>query len=71
MSAVRRTYDPFRPTYLRNPTGGGKAGAYPGLDKGDLKDIRDAVRGAGGSGYQLDKSDLEDIRQALRDLGYR
>jgi hypothetical protein len=65
MSAVRRTLDPLRPTYLKQPSSGGGAAAAGGIDSADLHDIREAVQDATAGG-QLDRHDLDEIRQALR-----
>jgi hypothetical protein len=66
MSGWRRTFDPFRPTYLRSPASAGKvqplsAGAS-GLDPADLHDLREAVGGSSG----LDDADLQELRDLVR-----
>jgi hypothetical protein len=67
MSALRRTYDPFRPTYLKGGGGGGGSNAGGGggggasVDAPSQQEIQDAI----GQATQLDPSDLEDIRRAV------
>jgi hypothetical protein len=69
MSALRRTFDPFRPTYVKAGGGGAahplsaKAAERLGLDPADLHDLqREARQAAAG----LDKADLEELRQLAR-----
>jgi hypothetical protein len=66
MSGWRRTFDPFRPTYLRSPSSGGKVKslgtASSGLDDADLHDLREAVGGSSG----LDDADLQELRDLVR-----
>jgi hypothetical protein len=69
MSALRRTFDPFRPTYLKPPSsakGAAKTAKALGLDAADLHDLRQAAKAAGGG---LDKGDLEELRQLARGGG--
>jgi hypothetical protein len=65
MSGWRRTFDPFRPTYLRSPGGGGKvqplAAGASGLDAVDQHDLREAV----GSSAGLDEVDREELRNLV------
>jgi hypothetical protein len=71
MSALRRTYDPFRPTYVKAGGGGPvhplskKAAKDLGLDAGDLHDLQQAVADQGG----LDHADLEELRRLARGGG--
>jgi hypothetical protein len=65
MSGARRTFDPFRPTYLKPPTAKSSgADGSGGLDPIDLQDLRQAVKD---SGAQLDQSDLDEIRSLARE----
>jgi hypothetical protein len=72
MSAARRTFDPFRPTYVRAGGSGkvkalsGKAAKDLGLDAADMHDLQQAARDAGAG---LDKADLEELRQLARGGG--
>lgn len=73
MSAARRTFDPFRPTYVKSGGGAGsvkplssKAARGLGLDHRDLDELRKAASGAGAG---LDKADLEELRRLARGGG--
>jgi hypothetical protein len=67
MSALRRTFDPFRPTYLTAPSSGGKGLAVPRLSRLDeaLSRIQQAQDASAAQDARLDEA-LERLQRQMR-----
>jgi hypothetical protein len=69
MGAARRTFDPFRPTYLRGPSGGGGGGGDPlaGLSKRDRARMQRQLDAVDSRVRELDGQGLTHHQQRLLD----